>query len=193
MLQQIENLKQSLNPRTLYGLIALGVLLGFAFIARMDDAVEQAREVRTQADERLARHGGAIDEKLWRDRAENAESALSLWQATQWSGPTAGFVAAELQGAISAAARSAELNVLSVEVEQAPVELQSGSALQFRLATDSRSGDSVARLLAALAAHQPMIVVDEVNAVFDEQSSGRFFAAGYAPVSLSAPRQQDNS
>ncbi len=192
MAQYYERIKQSLNLRTLYGLIALASLLGIAFIARMDDAAASAKEARVQVDERLARHGGAIDERVWRERAENAEQALTLWRATQWSGPTAGVVAAELQGAISGVAAAAQLNVLSVTVEPAPVELSDGTVLRFRMAADSRSGESVAKTLAAFGAHEPMIIVDGMNAVFDEEARGRFSVSGYAPIAIAAPQAQES-
>ncbi len=190
MYRYYERIKQSLNLRTLYGLIALGCLLGFAVIARIGDAAARAEETRAQVDERLTRHGGAIDEGVWRERAENAEQALALWRATRWSGPTSGIIAAELQGAIGRVVSSAQLNMLSVNVEPAPAESPSGTVLRFRVATDSRSGDSVAKALAAFGAHEPMIVVDEVNAVFDEGSSGRFSISGYAPITITTPQQE---
>ncbi len=192
MVQLFERLKQSLNQRTLYALIILGCLLGFALIARIGDAVASAELSHRQAQERLARHGGGVDEEVWLTRAENAEAALAEWQATQWAGRTPGIAAAELQRALTRIALSAQLRVISITVEPAPVEIPEGLVLRFRMATDSRSGDSVAKVLAAFSSHRPLIFVDGVNAVFDERGSGRFSLDGYAPITVAAPAQENS-
>ncbi len=188
-----ERIKESLNLRTLYGLIALGCLLGFAIIGRIDDAAAEAQVAREAVDARLARHGGAVDETLWMERANEAEQTLAAWQTTHWSAPTAGVIAAELQSSVTSVLSSANLRVLSVKIDPEPTELPTGAILRFRFATESRNGDSVAKTLAALAAHEPMIVIDEVNAVFDERKQGRFSASGYVPINIEAAEAQESS
>ena len=192
MVQLFERLKQSLNQRTLYALIVLGCLLGFALIARIGDAVAGAKISHLQAEERLARHGGGVDEEVWQARADTAHAALTEWKATQWTGPTAGIAAAELQRTLNRIASSAQLRVISITVEPAPVEIPEGLILRFQMATDSRSGDSVAKVLAAFSSHRPLIFVDGVNAVFDERNSGRFSLDGYAPIAVATPTQESN-
>lgn len=188
---ELEKLKQSLNLRTLYALIALGFLLGIAVALRISDAAASASLERAQVENRLQRHGGAIDEAAWLQRAENADAILSAWQATRWSGPTAGVAAAQLQSAIGQILASSQLTPLSINIEPAPVELPYGAVLRFSVAADSRNGDSVAKTLAAMAAHEPMIVVDGMNVVFDESASGRFSVSGYAPISIAEPQAQE--
>lgn len=180
----LEQLKQSLNLRTLYALIALGFLLGVMIIFRLSDAAASAALEREQVESRLARHGGAIDEAAWLQRAEDAQNTLSAWRATRWSGPTAGVVAAELQSALSRVIASAQLSSLAINVEPAPVELPNGTVLRFSVSTDSQNGANVAKTLAALATHEPMLVVNGMNVVFDEDASGRFSISGFAPVSI---------
>lgn len=192
MMTFYQRLKQSLNQRTLYALILLGCLLGFALIGRIGDAVASAAETHRLADERLARHGGVVDEDAWRTRAENAETVLAQWQSTQWSGPTAGFIAAEMQSRIRAIAVSAGLRVISINVEQAPVDTPEGPVLQFSMATESHNGDGVANALAMFAAHEPMLFIDGVNAVFDENKRGRFSINGFAPVSITTPSEENS-
>ena len=189
----LEQLKQSLNLRTRYALIALGFLLGIVVIFRLSDAAASASLERAQVESRLQRHGGAIDEAAWLQRAASAEATLSAWQATRWSGPTAGVAAAQLQSAIEQILASSQLTPLSIDIEPAPVELPNGTVLRFSVAADSRSGDSVAKTLAAMAAHEPMIVVDGMNVVLDESTSGRFSVSGYAPISILEPQQQERS
>ena len=191
MKQYLQRFDQSLNLRTLYGLIALGCLLGISLLGRLDAATQRAADVRAEAETRLVRHGGAIDEALWRERAASAETELTFWKSTHWSGSTAGVIAAELEDAITQVIRSAELDIVVVNVEAAPSESQSGSILRFRFSTESSRGDGVAKTLAAFGAHDPILVIDEINAVFDENSHGRFSASGYAPISLDAPTQED--
>ncbi len=189
-MQYFEQFKQALNLRTSYGLIALGCLLGIMLIVRLNDATMTASAARVQVENRLARHGGAIDEVTWQERADSAEQALSEWQATRWSGATSGVIAAELQSAIGRVIDAAQLTPLNITVEPGPVELPSGAVLRFTVAAESRTGDSVAKTLAAFAAHEPMIVVDGMNAVFDEQSRGRFSVSGYAPISIAVSQPQ---
>ena len=191
MNQYLERFRQSLNLRTMYGLIALGCLLGFALIGSLNDAVQRASLSRAEVDARLTRHGGAIDETIWNERAADAEAELAFWQSTHWSGSTSGVIAAELENAISQITRGANLRVINVNVDPAPSETPSGPILRFSFSTDSNSGDSVAKILAAFGAHQPVLVIDEVNAVFDESIAGRFSASGYAPVSLLTPPQEN--
>jgi|GEM_PF-7092852 len=188
MNQLVNQLRQSLNQRTIYALIALGCLLGFALIARIGDAAAGAEEMRLQADARLARHGGELDEAEWRSRAEEAELALANWSAAHWTGPTAGFIAAELQSAISVVAGTTDVTVIAVNVEPAPVETPQGMVLAYRVATDSRNGESVAKILAAFAAHEPMLFIDGMNAVFDSETRGRFSFSGYAPIVITEPQ-----
>ncbi len=191
MNQYLDRFRQSLTLRTLYGLIALGCLLGVSLLGRLDAASTSAADTRAEADARLARHGGAIDENLWRERAANAQEELTFWQSTRWSAPTSGVVAAELQNAITQIARGAGLDVIAVNVDPAPTEIPSGLVLRFSFSTDSRNGDAVAKALAAFGAHEPIIVVDEMNAVFDDRNQGRFSASGYAPIILAEPSVGD--
>lgn len=189
----LDQLKQSLNLRTLYALIALGFLLGLMVIFRLSDATASAAADRAQVENRLMRHGGAIDEAAWSQRAQSAEATLAAWQATRWSGPTAGVVAAEIQSAIGQVIASAQLAPRSINVEPAPVELPNGAVLRFRISTDSRSGDSVAKTLAAMAAHEPMLIVDGMNVVFDEVGTGRFSVSGYAPINIAEPQPRERN
>ena len=191
MKQYLERFRQSLTLRTLYGLIALGCLLGVSLLGRLDAATARAAESRAEMDARVARHGGGIDENLWRERAANAETELAFWRATHWSGQTPGVIAAELQDAINMTARAAGLDVIAVDVDPAPSEIPGGPVLRFSFSTDSRSGDAVAKTLAAFGAHEPIIVIDEVNAVFDDSRLGRFSASGYAPITLAEPAPED--
>lgn len=188
MNQFVDQLRQSLNQRTIYALIALGCLLGFSLTARIGDAAKGAEELRLQADARLARHGGEIDEAAWLARADEAELALASWSAAHWTGPTAGFIAAELQSAISVIAATTDVNVIAVNVEPAPVETPQGRVLAFRVATDSRNGENVAKTLSAFAAHEPMLFIDGMNAVFDSEQRGRFSFSGYAPIVITEPQ-----
>ena len=190
MNQNLERFRQSLNLRTLYGLIALGCLLGVSLIGRLDDIAKTAAQSRAETDARLTRHGGAIDETLWNERAADAEAELAFWQSTHWSGSTPGVIAAELESAINQITRGAGLRVINVNIDPAPSETPSGSVIRFNFATESRSGDSVAKTLAAFGAYQPILVIDEMNAVFDENIHGRFSASGYAPVSIVTPPQE---
>lgn len=191
MNQYLERFGQSLNLRTLYGLIALGCLLGVSMLGRLDAATVRAADARAEIEARLTRHGGAIDENLWRERAATAQAELAFWQSTHWSGPTSGVIAAELENAINQVARGAGLDVIAVNIDPAATESPSGPILRFSFATDSRSGDSVAKTLAAFGAHEPIIVIDEMNAVFNESVQGRFSASGYAPIILAAPSQEN--
>ena len=179
----LERIADSLNQRTIFALIALGGLLGLVLVFRLSDASLAAQERRAVLAERLMQQGGKVDEELWRERAEAAQTSLAQWRATRWTGETPGLVAAIMQSEISGIATAAEISVLALEVDPSPVDLPNGAALRFRLAAESPGGDSAARALAGFSAHRPTLIVDEVNAVFDEdEKSGRLSVSGYAPV-----------
>lgn len=186
-------ISRSLNQRTIYGLIALAGVLGIALIARLSDEAANAATVKAQFAERLARQGGEVDEVLWRERADGAQGVLDQWKATRWSGPTPGFIAAALQSEMNRIASLAQLSIRSLQVDPAPVDLPGGAALRFRIVGDSPSGDSAVKMLAAINAHRPMIVVTEMNVTFTEDTSGRFSAEGYAPIAVIDPTRDGDS
>lgn len=184
MFQSFNQTFKSLNLRTTYALIVLATLLGFVVVAEIHETADRAAAVRTTLSANIARHGGNIDEAIWRERSGAAQEALSAWNATRWSGATSGIAAAALQSELNQITNAANVNVLSLQVDPAPIELPEGNVLQFRIALDSTNAETVANLLSSISTHQPMIIINEMSAAFDDNSAGRLSLAGFAPISL---------
>ena len=112
---------------TIVGLSELASLTG-----RLDDRV---RELRREHQLQTA----LLSDDGWSQRAAEAASAVEEVESQFWNGSTSGIAAAELQGALEAAARAAQVTRPRVEVQSDP-EAFGPQAVVFEAAINAQDG-----------------------------------------------------
>lgn len=91
-------------------LAAVGLSELAALTARLDDQVrEMHRERQLQT--------AMLSDQSWPQRAEEAANAVAVIEAQFWTGSTTGIAAAELQGSVEAATRSAAVDRPRIQVQ----------------------------------------------------------------------------
>lgn len=186
----IDNLRAGLTRRTLYGLIALAALLGVWFALRLHAAADVAVAGVKEAQTRFAQYGGDVDAEIWSARAEEARGALAAVNERRWRGPTAGFLAAQISSTLNDYARIAGLEITALEVEPRVLDAPAGSMLRFRISGRMIHADTAPKLLQAIGANAPLLIIEEQTISVSNDFSGRFSATGLAPVLIEADQSQ---
>jgi hypothetical protein len=107
---------ESLDDRARFGLVLVGVLAGIFALSELTSANGQARQSLDAAQRQLAVRKGALEHREWASMAAEADALVASTEERFWRAATPGIAAAQVQGALEAAARNAGLRDVRVRV-----------------------------------------------------------------------------
>lgn|GEM_PF-2848769 len=133
-----ETLRSQATPRSLIGLGVLGAMLAAVGISSLIDAVADKQEEVRQLDRSLAVQRSLADGREWIETLATLRAQRSDIEERFWRGATPGIVSAQIQNEIEAAANSAGLSRVRIEVQPLPTPLTTGARLQFEVSITAR-------------------------------------------------------
>ena len=134
-------LKEQATPRALLGLAALVVILMLWVLAELNTSVSSMKTEAEELQRARRLELSLLSNQDWVEQASALETQLSEIQSDFWSGSTNGIIAAQLQGAVEAAARNAGLLNSRVSVEALPDPLgEQASVFEISLSARDSQG-----------------------------------------------------
>lgn len=113
-------LKEQATPRALIGLAALVLILMIWAFGELTAAVSSLKSDAEELQRARRLELSLLSDQGWLEQANALENQLDEIQSDFWAGSTNGIIAAQLQGAVEAAARNANLRNIRVSVESMP-------------------------------------------------------------------------
>ena len=176
-----ERRTRALTRREAYGACLLG-LLAALFLAQAIGARDEARRAdlsRLRAERAVAADAGALPR--WQARADTAHDRLQAWRSRAWQADTPGLAAAEATQSLTGILASSGLDGQAT-VEPEPSEIGGREALRFEVSLRSDDAGAPSRVLAALAAHRPNLVVTDLRLTLPERGGAVMEAQGFVPL-----------
>ncbi len=170
------------SRREQYLLVGLAGALALAGLARLHAAADASTARVRELAAATALAGDGVDEALWRERALPSEAAAAGWREATWQGSSYGVLSAEIQTRLMAIGVEAGFAGMIIEVDPAPLDIGTTSVLRFRMSGAALYGDATARLLAAIAANEKRLILDEASIANNPNGSGRVNLSGVAPI-----------
>ena len=183
MLAQLTDRWTRATRREQYILVALAAVALLALLWRLNDAAGSVRLRLLALSEQAAASGDGVDEALWTGRASDAAAAAAAWRAATWQGASNGVLSAEIQARLMEIGAASGVTSMVIEVDPAPLSVGAVSMLRFRLSGAALYRTSTPEFLAAVAANEKRLILDETTIdITTEGGAGRVSASGLAPI-----------
>lgn len=188
MLAQVTDRWSKATRREQYILVALAAVALVALLWRLNDAAGAVRARLLTLSEQAAASGDGVNEELWTSRASDAAAAAAAWRAASWQGASNGVLSAEIQTRLMEIGAAAGITSMVIEVDPAPLSVGAVSMLRFRLSGAALYRTSTPEFLAAVAANEKRLILDETTIdITTEGGAGRVSASGLAPILVDPP------
>ena len=133
-------LREQATPRAMAGLAVLAAILAIWGLGTLSASVSSLRSEVDELERQRRLELSLLNDQGWLSQAGDVQAQLTQTQETFWVGATDGIIAAQLQGAVEAAARNAGLSRVRVNVTGAPEPL-GDDAILFEISVSARDAD----------------------------------------------------
>jgi hypothetical protein len=180
---------QQVTPRSLYGLVVLGALLGIYLIVLLSGLVSTQRERAQELATELALMEDLEAQTIWRDRMKQTSEMLEQWAGHVWQAASPGIAAAQIDSDLRSLGQATGIENLRTDVSAVTSVRDGIPYIRFEL-SGAITSDQIPVLFASLAASKKMLVLDDVRMTTRQENNTTVQMSGIAPFrQVAAPEE----
>lgn len=181
-----EQLDWRVTPIVAYGLVFIGVVLGWLLLEQLVQANKSAHQRLIEEKAQLSALLKIQEDDSWEERLAFSVKRRQSAQEALWSGSTPGVIAANFQQSLRKIAADQLAENVNVRVDPEVTNINGIDVLAFDFSGWLPPGDSVFEVLMALARQPHHVAISDVSFSHSlrDRDETRLTLSGFIPVAL---------